>query len=545
MVDLVQQLQIGFENRSILIVDDDVDLTESLSRILRMFFKECVIATDGLTGYETYLKRFNDGNEFTLVLTDLELPKKGGFSLISDIKKLNEQQQIIILSAHNESSFMAEAINYNIQGYLLKPLAMPKLFSSLKKVFISSGVTKESIKIADSIELKPLTALTHLLENAHDEPLTILAIRINHLSNICNLIGEDYASEYFDELFCTLGRLTISKDGVFYRYSKDILCLVFHGELGEYAKKLAEDMISIVRHLSISSRGIVLNSTLSVAITVNDSTPISHLKQTLDTLKKISVGEVAMYEPSKTQAQPAYGRKILELIFQALENGAIVPLFQPVADVKTSDIKLYAALMRIRANGKLYEPSSFLQIAIGARQITMLTRAMVHAVLMRRKLLGEDAIVSINLSFDDLCDDTFALFVTFCLNKYGISADKLAFEIAGDAVKFDTEYALPVIKQLKLLGCKIIINDFGAKESKVLALFDIEPDYIKLHGSIVEKIEDEPRFLPVAQKLVEIIHSVGAKAIAKHLATDRLACVAKDIGVDYLQGYAIGELVEI
>ena len=148
----MQKLQHGSEFRSVLIIDDDLMLSESLNRILRIFFKECVVAADGEEGYSFFLERFESSHPFSLVITDLELPKKGGLGLIKDIRVLSKTQPILILSAHDESEFMAEAINLDVQGYLLKPLAMPKLFDSLEKVFALMNVSNSfNIPITDSL----------------------------------------------------------------------------------------------------------------------------------------------------------------------------------------------------------------------------------------------------------------------------------------------------------------------------------------------------------------------------------------------------------
>ena len=135
MSNEIHKLKEGAENRSVLIIDDDPELSESLSRILSVFFKECVIASDGEEAYTLYQKRVEEGSAFTLIISDLELPKMGGLRLINQIRSLTTKQPILILSAHDEAEYMAEAIRLDVDGYLIKPLSMPKLFESLEKIF--------------------------------------------------------------------------------------------------------------------------------------------------------------------------------------------------------------------------------------------------------------------------------------------------------------------------------------------------------------------------------------------------------------------------
>jgi len=78
LANSIQRLKEGAETRSVLIIDDDPEIAESLSRILRVFFREYVIASDGEEALALFYERFKASNPFTLVVTDLELPKLGG-----------------------------------------------------------------------------------------------------------------------------------------------------------------------------------------------------------------------------------------------------------------------------------------------------------------------------------------------------------------------------------------------------------------------------------------------------------------------------------
>jgi EAL domain-containing protein (putative c-di-GMP-specific phosphodiesterase class I) len=121
----------------------------------------------------------------------------------------------------------------------------------------------------------------------------------------------------------------------------------------------------------------------------------------------------------------------------------------------------------------------------------------------------------------------------------------VAFEIV-DGVKFITsECALSTIKALQSKGFKIIINDFGSKLCDISLFMAIRPDYIKLHTDLTQRLEGDPHFLFIIQKLVDIIHFIGAKAIIKHLSNARLVQLCTSSGVDCLQGYSIGLPFEV
>ncbi len=113
----------------VLYVEDEDDTRLQISEILAIFFKEVIVGVNGLDALEKYKK-----NSIDLVVTDLTMPKMNGLEMIKNIKSINPYQHIIILTAHNSSENLLEAIDLQLDGFLLKPLKMVKLIELLLKV---------------------------------------------------------------------------------------------------------------------------------------------------------------------------------------------------------------------------------------------------------------------------------------------------------------------------------------------------------------------------------------------------------------------------
>lgn len=112
---------------SLLYVEDSLSIREILSRRLEKKVKNIHIAVDGEDGLNQYKKYKPD-----IVLTDITMPKMNGLEMTQKIKEINPDAIIIALSAHNDSSFLLEAIEYGISGYLLKPIDKEKLHYQLE-----------------------------------------------------------------------------------------------------------------------------------------------------------------------------------------------------------------------------------------------------------------------------------------------------------------------------------------------------------------------------------------------------------------------------
>ncbi len=101
----------------ILYVEDEKELQHTTFKYLRKFFQNIDLASNGLEALELYQNRLYD-----LVITDLNMPKMDGMKLIKEIKKIHQNQEIIVISAHSEQESLMKAISYGINGYLLKPI---------------------------------------------------------------------------------------------------------------------------------------------------------------------------------------------------------------------------------------------------------------------------------------------------------------------------------------------------------------------------------------------------------------------------------------
>lgn len=514
-----------------------------------MFFKECVIATDGDEGLNLYRSKLKSKEPFTLVITDLELPKKGGLGVIKEIRSLSKLQPILILSAHDDADFMAEAISLEVQGYLLKPLSMPKFFQHLEKILLDPSSTFSKIIHTDPVtKWKLLPELEEFLKTPLSEPIALLRIRVNYLSNIYELVGEEYADEYVSELGALLESLQINSDGIFYRCGSDEFCLVLKNQNLQYANALANDMVSIARYFHTSEKGIILNSTLSIGIAYGTENLLANSRLALENFIHSDTAGVMVFIQSDEDRDRAriHGREVLKMIFHALEDENIVPYVQPIVSASSGEVEIFNSFVRIRQEEKIYGPETFLNVAINTHQMTMITRSMIRNTLsLNTTISPKNAILTVCLADEDLNDEALLAYIQFWTERYRLEPSRVAFELVGRANESVSNSPFSLIKGLKAYGYKIILNRFGSGEFNLAYLFELKPDYIKIHPDLIMQLHTEPKAILIIQKLVDIIHLVGAKAIATHLSTASDIELLKSIDIDYLQGYAVAAPYEV
>jgi len=120
---------------SLLYVEDNKDVRESMVDLLEHYCSELEVAVDGQDGlekYEAYYER--TGRYFDLVLTDINMPKMSGIELIERIRQINERQIIVVISAHNELDILLKLIELEISNFLVKPIEMEQFETVFARV---------------------------------------------------------------------------------------------------------------------------------------------------------------------------------------------------------------------------------------------------------------------------------------------------------------------------------------------------------------------------------------------------------------------------
>lgn len=116
-------------NLNVLYVEDDKDLREETTTLFKMLFKNIDTAEDGQVGLDKY-----NNNVYDLVISDVNMPNMNGIEMCTNIKEINPEQKISIVSAHDESAILMDLIKAGADGFILKPMHMDDLIVALYPV---------------------------------------------------------------------------------------------------------------------------------------------------------------------------------------------------------------------------------------------------------------------------------------------------------------------------------------------------------------------------------------------------------------------------
>ena len=111
---------------SVLFADDEEKIRQSMERLLALKYETIYLAKDGAEALEIYKEKSPD-----IVITDIMMPNMTGLELTKEIREISRETPVIIATAHNETDFFIEAIEYGVVRFLLKPIELPKLFNCI------------------------------------------------------------------------------------------------------------------------------------------------------------------------------------------------------------------------------------------------------------------------------------------------------------------------------------------------------------------------------------------------------------------------------
>lgn len=153
-----------FKKYTILYIEDDDGVRTINSRFLNRMFNELYEAKDGEEGYELYKKYHPD-----IILTDIKMPKLDGISLTKKIRQKDTTTKIIISTAFSEKDYLMDAIELNLEKYIIKPLTSRNLMPALTKAIESLEKQKDfKIFLAEDFYFDNNTSLFYYKEKIID-----------------------------------------------------------------------------------------------------------------------------------------------------------------------------------------------------------------------------------------------------------------------------------------------------------------------------------------------------------------------------------------
>ena len=255
---------------------------------------------------------------------------------------------------------------------------------------------------------------------------------------------------------------------------------------------------------------------------------------------------VHVLQPNDSQVQQQRGQmQWVTRITAALQADRLRLYVQPVLPLQGGTDAHYEILVRLEEDGQIIPPGAFLPAAERYGLMPRIDQWVVNNTLSwlsdRLRQSGRiDGVYAINLSGASLSDERFRQALRHTLQQLRLPPGVLCFEITETAAVANLSKVVLFIEEVKALGCLFSLDDFGSGLSSFAYLKNLPVDFLKIDGSFVKDIADDPMDLAMVQAINAIGHVMGLKTIAEYVASEAVLDKLREIGVDYGQGYHLG-----
>jgi len=256
-------------------------------------------------------------------------------------------------------------------------------------------------------------------------------------------------------------------------------------------------------------------------------------------------GRGRVVEFDKTMHEKAVSRVHLDTdLHFAVERNELRLKYQPIVNIESGDLSGFEALVRWEhpTRGEV-SPADFIPIAednglivqIGewvlqeaCRQINQWDQTLESA-----KLLS----INVNLSLRQLFHPDTVEVIKSVLHNTGIDPSRLKLEITESTMVDDRYDMIPRLEEIKKLGIKLAMDDFGTGQSSLGSLHRLPVDVLKIDQSFVQSLSDNRDLVAVMQAIVAVADNLGMQTVAEGIETADQLVVLQALGCEFAQGY--------
>ena len=264
--------------------------------------------------------------------------------------------------------------------------------------------------------------------------------------------------------------------------------------------------------------------------------------------KKQADGHIHVYSSHDEAVARSRGEiHWLQRLQAALRDGFFELYVQPIEPTLPGSITTGPAMevfVRLHDEGQAIAPAEFFPAAERYRLMSMIDRwvlgSALAAIAAGAIRLPPGRSLSLNISAQTLADPAFLEFVVDELDRTGVQPSQICFEVAESSVTGNLEQARRFVEVLHGMGCRFALDDFGTDLGGFSNLKSLPMDYLKIDGSFMRDLGRDSVNQAMVSAVVGMARTLNFRLIAEHVEDVAVLEAARAMGIDFVQGHAIG-----
>ena len=532
--------------RHVLVVEDELINQE----LLRMTLQNDYDLTFAATGAEAKAHLCEHAETLSLALLDLNLPDMNGLEILRWMRSDPKFSlvPVIVLTASQESE--VESLHLGAADFIPKPYPLPQVIQARVLRTIELYEDREILRSTERDHLTGLYNQEFFYRYAeqfdqyhHDTPMDAIVVDVNHF----HMINERYGKAYGDAVLCRIGdrlrEVVQGTDGIVCRHEADTF-FIYCPHRTDYADMLdrASAGLTDEAHKRTHVR-LRMGVYAEVDKDIDIERRFDRARLAANTVRSSFTKGLAIYDKTLHESE-MFEEHLLDCFHEALEEGQFVVYYQPKFDIRPSEPVLSSAEALVRWKNPelgMVSPGVFIPLFEKNGLIQELDSYVWRAVAAQlrdwKDRLGFSLPVSVNVSRVDMYDEDFVANLQALLREYGLTSDDINLEITESAYTGDSNQIIEIVRQLRAVGFKIEMDDFGSGYSSLNMVSTLPIDALKLDMLFIRNAFKGHRDTRMLEVVLEIADSLMVPSIAEGVETAEQMFALKSLGCDIVQGF--------
>ncbi|NPT44245.1 EAL domain-containing protein [Paraburkholderia sp. 1N] len=381
-----------------------------------------------------------------------------------------------------------------------------------------------------------------------DTSFFVAFVDLNRFKDINDSLGHHAGDTVLEILGGRLSRVLENRSGCIGRLGGDEIAVCadpreWAGGVAEFCQELHA---AVQKTFTLNDANFEISASVGIAVYPDDATDAEQLLRCAD---------IAMYSAKRAMIPFEYYSQKLDcyaprsLTFKsdfarAIRNGDLALAYQPKVRLSDGALVGFEALARwTHPSQGAISPGIFIPLAETTELIYPFTDRVIRMAMRQLKswsLLDPRVSVSVNVSMNNLLHRDFVAQVRALLAEFDVSPEQLELEVTESALMSDPDTALMQLCQIRDIGVRLSIDDFGAGHSSLAYLKKLPVHILKIDRSFIASLMTEEADRRIVESSITLAHSFNLEVVAEGVETSDVADLLTNMGCDIAQGYFYG-----
>jgi diguanylate cyclase (GGDEF)-like protein/PAS domain S-box-containing protein len=391
--------------------------------------------------------------------------------------------------------------------------------------------------------------LNHLIDQGERDGhnVAMLFFDLDEFKSVNDHFGHRMGDTVLIQLATEIRR-QLRRSEFFARLGGDEFALLVSDITESELRLLAERMVRTISEVqfNLSGQRLTLTTSLGVAVYPGHATDaenlVVHADLAMYQAKEAGKNTWCLYNPGlKTSQQHRALISWNDRIRQALKEGRFQVYSQGVYGANDAVLRYNEALIRLpdEDTGKVIAPDQFIGHAEKSRLIVEIDRWMIRRCVELLATSGDKTPLAVNISGRTFDDADLADYIRGELGAAGVPPERLHFEITETAAIKNLQDAQRFIVEMRKLGCKVCLDDFGAGFSSFTYVRHLPADIIKIDGVFIRNLARESENQIFVRAILDVARGFRKQVVAEGLEDNASLLVLQSYGIEMVQGYLL------